>query len=547
MNSRGSVSIFLIIIIAAIISVFILFINILSVKSFENNIKRSLVLTSRDILADYDDYIYDSYGILSYKKYNKETIKDIMISKYNNFKSPLNVYNIKDIKINYNTENIQNKELLMNQILVFSKNNVTLEYIEYIANQNKIKEKYMNKMNEIKSKLSKNKYYNKIKKTQKKILSDHINFDNINAIRNDYSNLFIELNEKIKYLREVKNSDSEMLENSIKKLEDEYLNEYDMIKEQEKVINKIEKLLKLEINDEINNKLNEEYKKFETLVDIKSNSEGYINVINNIKNEINELKKEVGIGLIESTLEINNDNSLKLVYFNKLFLNEYILGTFKTVANSNIRNFELYNKNSRNYVTNSEVEYIINGDSNSIINNLKISSKIMLIRETMNLMHLFIDNDKREFILTSAKIPAGGIFVAVGLTAAWSGAESVIDIVKLYSGNGTPLLKISDKDFVLDLGIIQNGTKIDFKNHNDDTFLYYNDYLRMFLLMVDENTLVNRMLQIIDLNYKKTNELNSLNDLALKHKIDVEIELKNKLTGNIKLYDFTITEGYVDE
>jgi len=216
-------------------------------------------------------------------------------------------------------------------------------------------------------------------------------------------------------------------------------------------------------------------------------------------------------------------------------------------ANSNIRNFELYNKNSRNYVTNSEVEYIINGDSNSIINNLKISSKIMLIRETMNLMHLFIDNDKREFILTSAKIPAGGIFVAVGLTAAWSGAESVIDIVKLYSGNGTPLLKISDKDFVLDLGIIQNGTKIDFKNHNDDTFLYYNDYLRMFLLMVDENTLVNRMLQIIDLNYKKTNELNSLNDLALKHKIDVEIELKNKLTGNIKLYDFTITEGYVDE
>ncbi len=547
MNSRGSVSIFLIIIIAAIISVFILFINILSVKSFENNIKRSLVLTSRDILADYDDYIYDSYGILSYKKYNKETIKDIMISKYNNFKSPLNVYNIKDIKINYNTENIQNKELLMNQILVFSKNNVTLEYIEYIANQNKIKEKYMNKMNEIKSKLSKNKYYNKIKKTQKKILSDHINFDNINAIRNDYSNLFIELDEKIKYLREVKNSDSEMLENSIKKLEDEYLNEYDMIKEQEKVINKIEKLLKLEINDEINNKLNEEYKKFETLVDIKSNSEGYINVINNIKNEINELKKEVGIGLIESTLEINNDNSLKLVYFNKLFLNEYILGTFKTVANSNIRNFELYNKNSRNYVTNSEVEYIINGDSNSIINNLKISSKIMLIRETMNLMHLFIDNDKREFILTSAKIPAGGIFVAVGLTAAWSGAESVIDIVKLYSGNGTPLLKISDKDFVLDLGIIQNGTKIDFKNHNDDTFLYYNDYLRMFLLMVDENTLVNRMLQIIDLNYKKTNELNSLNDLALKHKIDVEIELKNKLTGNIKLYDFTITEGYVDE
>jgi len=290
MNSRGSVSIFLIIIIAAIISVFILFINILSVKSFENNIKRSLVLTSRDILADYDDYIYDSYGILSYKKYNKETIKDIMISKYNNFKSPLNVYNIKDIKINYNTENIQNKELLMNQILVFSKNNVTLEYIEYIANQNKIKEKYMNKMNEIKSKLSKNKYYNKIKKTQKKILSDHINFDNINAIRNDYSNLFIELDEKIKYLREVKNSDSEMLENSIKKLEDEYLNEYDMIKEQEKVINKIEKLLKLEINDEINNKLNEEYKKFETLVDIKSNSEGYINVINNIKNEINELK-----------------------------------------------------------------------------------------------------------------------------------------------------------------------------------------------------------------------------------------------------------------
>jgi len=546
MNSRGSISIFLIIIIAAIISVFIIFINILSVKSFENNIKRSLVLTSRDILADYDDYIYDSYGILSYKKYNKKTIEDIMISKYNNFKSPLNIYNIENIKINYNTENIQNKELLMNQILVFSKNNVTLEYIEYIANQNNIKEKYTNKMNEIKSKLSKNKYYTKIKKTQKKILSDHINLNNINAIKSDYSNLFIEMDEKIRYLKEIKNSDNEMLENSIKKLEDEYLNEYDIIKRQETVINKIEKLLNLEINDEINNELKELYRKYELLIDIKSNSEGYISTINNIKNEIKELKKEVGIGLIEPSLVLDN-NRIEIEYFNKLFLNEYILGTFKTVVDSNIRNFELYNKNTRDYISNSEVEYIINGDKSSVINNIKINSKIMLIRETMNLMHLFIDNDKREFILTSAKIPAGGIFAAAGLTAIWSGAESVIDIVKLYSGNGTPLLKVSDKDFVLDLGVIQNGTKIDFKNHNDDTFIYYNDYLRMFLLTVDENTIVNRMLQIIDLNYKKINEFNYLNDLILKHKIDIEIELKNKLTGNVKLYDFTITEGYVDE
>ncbi|MDM8533274.1 DUF5702 domain-containing protein [Clostridiaceae bacterium HSG29] len=547
MNNRGSVSIFLVIIIAAILSVFILFINILSVKSFENNIKRSLVLTSRDILADYDDYIYDSYGILSYKKYNKEMIADIMISKYNNFKSPLNIYEIEDIEINYNTENIKNKELLMNQILIFSKNNVTLEYIEYIANQNNVKEKYMNKMNEIKSKLSKNKYYNKIKKTQKKILSDRINFDNINAIRSDYSNLFSELDEKIRYLRGINNSGNEMLGISIKKLEAEYLNEYDSIKKQEKIVNEIEKLLNLEINDEIDNKLKEEYKKFETLVDVESSSESYINVINNIKNEINELKQEVGIGLIESSLELNENNSLELEYFNKLFLNEYILGTFKTVANSNIRNFQLYNKNTRDYISNSEVEYIINGNSNPIINNLKISSKIMLIRETMNLMHLFIDNDKREFILTSAKIPAGGIFAAAGLTVIWSGAESVVDIVKLYSGNGTPLLKISDKDFVLDLGVIQNGTKIDFKNHNDNTFLYYNDYLRMFLLTVDENNLVNRMLQIIDLNYKKINEFNSLNNLILKHEIDIEVNLKNKLTGNNKLYDFTITEGYVDE
>jgi len=516
-----------------------LFIDILSVKSFQNNVKRSLKLTSRDLLADYDDYIYDSYGILSYKKYDEETIKNKIILKYNSFKLPLNIYDIESVKVYYNNENIENKELLIKQILVFAKNNVTLEYIEYIANQNKIKEK-----------LSKNKHYNKIKKVQKKILSNGISVNGIMAIKNDYSNLFAEINEKIEYLKQSKN-DSEMLKSSIVKLENEYLDEYNMIKKQERIVIEIGKLLTLKNEEDadierINNKLKEKYGEFEKLVDIKSNSKKYITVINNIKKEINELRKKVGIGLVESSLKRKGSN-LKLGYFDRLYLNEYILGTFKNVANSNIRNFELYNKNSRSYVTNSEVEYIINGDKSSVINNLKISSKIFLIREAMNFIHLFIDNDKRKFILTTAEIPVGGFFVAAGLAVVWSGAESIIDIIKLYSGDGTPLLKISDKDFILDLGVIQSNNKIDFKIHDDNTFLYYSDYLRMFLVLVDSNDLVHRMLEVIDVNYKNVNSLNSVENLILKHKIDLEINLKNKLTGNLKLYNFTINEGYFDE
>jgi hypothetical protein len=603
MNDKGGISIFLVIIISSILVIFFMFIDVLSLKASENDIKRSVKLTSRNILADYDDYIYDNYGILAYKKYEDEDIKNEILEKYKNFVSPINIYKIDEINIIYNTESIRNQKILTDQILIFARSNIAIEFIKYIANENDVKGKYIDKMKEVKSKLSESKYYEKVSKIQKEISYQRIKINKFYEIKNNYTDLLDDFKEKIAYLSEVeKESDSNEILDGIVKIKENYVIEYQKTIKENGLINDMEKLTKLfnekdeeneelkanrngmfeirqelvnsvnedvnkelnDINEEINSvnkaisNVNKEIDNIDSQINLKIDEykdlvgksgalKGYIKVMEKIKNGLNKFKTEIGIGRIESDLKGDDINITELKRENKLFFNEYILGTFLTVTNSNVRNFNLFDKHARDYVTNSEVEYIINGNEESLKNNGIIIGKILVIREVMNLAHLFIDNDKRNFIIETAETPAIGWFVAGGLTILWSSAESIIDMGKIYFGEGTPMLKISDDNFVIDLGVILENKKLNLDIKDDKIFFYYNDYLRLFLLKESTKDTIHRMLEIIDCNYKLENGKNSIENLVLNHEISVDIILINKLTGINKIITLDINEGYVNE
>jgi hypothetical protein len=603
MNNKGGISIFLVIIISAILVIFFIFIDALSLKASENDIKRSVKLTSRNMLADYDDYIYGNYGILAYKKYEDEDIKNEILEKYKNFVSPINIYKIDEINVVYNTSNIRNQKMLTDQILIFAKSNIAIEFIKYIANENDVKGKYIDKMNEVKSKLSESKYYEKVSKIQKEISYQRIKINKFYEIKNSYSDLLDDFKEKISYLSEVeKENDSNEISDGILKIKKNYILEYEKTIEENILINDMEKLAKLfnekdeekeelksnknkmvkirqelvdsdngDVNEELSNinekisnvnkkirnvnkeidnieaQINLKIDEYKNLVNKSNVSMGYIKVIEKIKNGLNKFRTEIGIGRIESDLKGDDVNIIELKNENKLFFNEYILATFLTVAKSNVRDFNLFDKYGRDYVTNSEVEYIINGNKESLKNNGIIIGKILLIREAMNLAHLFIDNDKRNFIIETAETPAIGWFVAGGLTILWSSAESIIDMGKIYSGKGTPMLKISDDNFVVDLGVIIDNKKLNLDTKDDKIFFYYNDYLRLFLLKENTKDTIHRMLEVIDCNYKLKNGKNSIENLVLNHEITVDINLINKLSGINKTITLDIDEGYVNE
>lgn len=579
MNNKGAISIFLMIIISSILIIFIMFFDFLSLKSCNNDIKRSVKLTSRNMLADYDDYIYNNYGILSYKKYDENRIKEEIIDKFNNFKSPINSYKIEKIDIEYSVVNMRNQKLLMDQILIFAKNNIAIEFIEYIGNKNNIKNKYMDKMDEVKSKLSKSKYYKKVSKIHKEMEYQRLKVNEFYNVLNTYKSLMNEFDEKLDYLLEVENDKNldDQISKGVIKIKENYLIEYEKVKDEQELIKEIESLTILIFNkkaeknklksdesllveerevleelinkkiDTLNSKLDIKYNEYKKLVSKGTGSNSYLKIIQDVKDKVNTFKKDIGIGRVESELEGEDSDCVEIKDIDKLFLNEYILGTFLTVVKSDVRNFELYNKYNRKYVTNSEVEYIINGKKESITNNGIIIGEILLIREAMNLAHLFIDNEKRDFILTTAKTPTVGLFLAAGITGIWSTAESFIDMVKIYSGEGTPLLKISDDNFVIDLGVILENKKLNLTTKDNEMFFYYNDYLRMFLLKENTKDTIHRMIEIINCNYKLENVNNSVENLIIKHNIKVNLLLTNKFTGKTKTIIFNINEGYLNE
>lgn len=584
MNNKGGISIFLIIVISSILIMFLAFFNVLSLKSSQNNLNRSLKLSSRNILANYDDYIYNNYGILTYKKTDEKSIKKEIIELYNNFRSPLNAYIVKDIDIEYNVKNIRNYDLLIKQILLFTKNDIADSFIKFLIEREEFQSKYQEKMKTLKEKLLKSKNFKKMKKIKKRMIKGNQNLNDLKEIISNYKSFQEELDNKIKYIEKMKESSDEKF-NKILKIKEGFVSEkeesikqLELVKkiklkvkemenkedEKKKIERKIYKLMYLDnppikrierlrnevklLDKEITilkRKIDNLHDNYKDLV-IDDNNGNTKNIIEKINNSVEEIKNNLGIGKITKYKFINKSNKIEISKFNEMYFNEYILGTYKAIVDSQLRNFNFYTKNERDSISNSEVEYIINGKLESSINVKKIGEKILFTRELMNLAHLFIDNDKREFILSLSKVPGIGPLLSGGVSFLWSSGETSIDMVKLYKGKGTPLLKISDDNFVLDLDIIKGNKKLkfDFEIDEDPSFFYYNDYLRTLLLLTDNNKKMDRILNIIYSNYKLIDNNIIMDDFILEHNIKVNVNLKNKFTGKNKKIIFQIDEGY---
>ncbi|MGM0379197.1 MAG: DUF5702 domain-containing protein [Bacillota bacterium] len=633
-DNKGSITIFFIIIIIAIFSIFFILFNSLSIKFANNNLIRSTKLTSKNILADYDDFLYSNYNILAYKK--EKNIKKLIKNNYKNFSSGLNLYNVKDVKITYKTNSILNKKEFLNQAIFFTKLSLGEEVIKELINQIKDLDKYK----DIKAKMDKyfanNKYIKKIKKIQMDIKKSKINklahdlkkvSDAINQYKgyiNDYKNRYDKFKKSIlKYkndqkVLELKENIKNQMDKDIIKIEkvisilDKMEIEVAEIKDLDKIIlrynrdihklriekykleNKIYNLeykksisentlniskqisrlkkSKDKIKDQIDNleskkeKINKKIKKGEEIV--SSFREEYNKVIKRKENEIS-IKKEV-LEKIKSkflkeiktkyifkdynldTKKIDKDN-YRLE--DKVIFNEYILGNFNSKINPKVRKFNLSANKKENLKAPFEIEYICEGKRESYKNVVEIISKIGAIRLVMNLPHLFIDNEKREFILSFSKVPYVGYIISGGVSILWSTAESVVDEIFLIKNSGTPFLKIDDRDFFVDISLFKNISKLSKKLKDETNFereekshFYYYDYLRLILISKNINDLANRSLEIIKTSYKKNMDMSiDLNNLILQHSIKVKFILENKLTKEEKIIKYKIDEGYIYE
>lgn len=192
-----------------------------------------------------------------------------------------------------------------------------------------------------------------------------------------------------------------------------------------------------------------------------------------------------------------------------IYINEYIMGMFKNQVPKLQTDTEDENcflngvawKDKETFFD-SEVEYVLHGNASEIANRTLTDAQIILLRFGADTLHVYMDPKKKEFSIVTATAIAGwwtggaGIPILSNLImCAWGMGEALIDLGILKEGGTVPLYK-SQGDWKLDIGLPKgSGPKTDTRL----CFNYY-DYLRLFLLTLDENVKLGRVEDLIEIN-----------------------------------------------
>ena len=156
-----------------------------------------------------------------------------------------------------------------------------------------------------------------------------------------------------------------------------------------------------------------------------------------------------------------------------------------------------------------QLEYILAGESSDIENLKAVVNKLLLLRETANVIYLFSDGAKMAeaealAIAVTAEIPVPGIeqLVKISLIFAWAYAESVYDVRTLLKGGKIPLVKNAETwhyslSGMLSFGGDEGGEIPDIEGVD------YEGYLRMFLALENVEQKTMRAMDIIEMDVRK--------------------------------------------
>ena len=210
------------------------------------------------------------------------------------------------------------------------------------------------------------------------------------------------------------------------------------------------------------------------------------------------------------------------------FINELLFTAY--IANK----YSCYTKPMNHEALEYEMEYILCGKSSDRENLKGVVKKLLLLRETANVIYLFSDSGK----IAEAEALAVAVASAMGfplliellkwsILFAWAFAESVIDVRTLLSEGKVPLIKTAG-DWILSLENLPS-----FLSHIDDgkeskNGLDYTGYLQVFLYLQNKTEKVFRAIDVIELNLRRTvgNEFFRM-DGCMEY-IEAEVELTSR-------------------
>lgn len=155
-----------------------------------------------------------------------------------------------------------------------------------------------------------------------------------------------------------------------------------------------------------------------------------------------------------------------------------------------------------------QIEYLIAGNDSDIDNLRSVVNRICAIREAANAAYLLTDGEKWAEIQGAACAACGFIvlpwLIPVAETAillGWAFAESIYDVRSMLSGGRIPLLK-DRESWHYGLAAALSGELRD--GTGEERGLSYEDYLRILMMFVDQDTLTSRAMNMVEADLRMT-------------------------------------------
>jgi len=222
----------------------------------------------------------------------------------------------------------------------------------------------------------------------------------------------------------------------------------------------------------------------------------------------------------------------------EIYINEYIMGTCKHAVPALKRDkdktdydLRVRDKKERSaFFEDYEVEYILHGKSSETGNVKLVKGQILLTRFVLDTIHVYSDGKKRALTTQIAAAISGFWTGGLGipiienlLRCAWGMLEAVVDLDEIMKGGSVPVFK-GEGDWRTDVRNI-GGAK-DAKDGNGLLSFSYHDYLRLFLLLQNSETKMNRIEDLIQLNMQQNNPGFRVSDYNTYLRVEATVSMK---------------------
>lgn len=181
----------------------------------------------------------------------------------------------------------------------------------------------------------------------------------------------------------------------------------------------------------------------------------------------------------------------------RFFFQEYLLRYMGHYGNEDESNAMLY-----------QVEYLIAGEECDFDNLQSIAGRICFMREVANTVYILSDEVKcgeAELLATVVsallQVPELAEPLKMALLLGWAYAESLYDVRVILAGGRIPLMKSAETwHYSLEGALREEGAKTGGQSEG----LSYKDYLRIFMTLMNQDTLTGRAMNVVEADIRQT-------------------------------------------